>query len=509
MTVSSDLFDLIRSLSKTEKAYFKKNGTLFLREGGNKYLQLFDAIAGQTSYDEHKIRQLFKGEKFIRQISVAKNYLYNRILHTMQLFRHNAASEVYGQLDRSEFLFEKGLYRQAEKQLRIAEKLAIRHELHAALLAIREQKSEQFLKRRDPKGAEWEMGRSRLDIRALSNHSDYLALLAKTQQVYNQFGKTKNRKYLQEFKKIMRNPLLQNESRAITFSGKRRFYDIHAVYNSILGKEERAYHFSKKIISLFDENADKKKYAAIQYAGYLNNTLLYCHFLQRYRESRIYLEKFSGIKPLLSGKYEKARLFEIYTNNFLNLYNSTGLFEKAKKMLPVFIAELPLHAGKLADRDKLLLYGNIANTFFGLGEFKNCLAWINRTRNELPANLRPDLESEMHLLNILVHLELGHTELIPHLVNSYQRFLKSKEMITTPEKYLLAYFRKSRTEDTEAQRIGRMAELRDQLTGYIRSNRNRSSYSPPFFDMVCWLESKIEKREFSEVIRDKKKIFRE
>ena len=72
MANTNRLFELIHSLSKNEKRYFK----LFagFQMGEKKYLLLFDAIAEQKEYDEQKIITKFKGERFLKQLPVAKNY---------------------------------------------------------------------------------------------------------------------------------------------------------------------------------------------------------------------------------------------------------------------------------------------------------------------------------------------------------------------------------------------------------------------------------------------------
>ncbi len=506
MIISTSLFDLIHSLSKTEKTYFKKNSTAFLRERGNNYLQLFNVIAEQDSYNEKEIIRQFKGEKFVRQFSVAKNYLYNRILDTMQAYHRSVLSEVHGLMNKSEYLFEKGLYKQADKLLRMAEKIARKHELHSILISIYEhQKFDQAIKKREPGIAEKYIDKAEKEKLLLNNHLNFLKLLAQTQRVYNLYGKTKNKKYLTSFKKIMNNPLLKDESHALTFNNKRRFYDIHAVYNSILGNEQKAYYFSQKIISLFDTNPEKKRSAAISYAGYINNTLLFSHFLRKYREMENYLQKLVEIKSILISKYQKARLFQIYTSNYLNLYGTTGRFDVSEKKLPSIIAELSEHEKKLAPIDKFLIFGNLANTFLGLEDYKNCLAWINKIRNELPANTRPDLDSEIMLMNIIVHNELKHEELIPHLVTSYYRFLSKKELATKPEKYLLSFLRKLPGANTETKLKQSISQLKDRLDAYEKKEGNNPDYTPFFFDIVSWLESKIQKRSFAEIVREKAK----
>ena len=86
------LFQLIKSLSKTEKGYVKKycakNGT------NPAYLQLFTAIDNQENYDEEQIKNKFKGESFIKQLSVAKNYLIKTVLKSLRAYHSESTSNI-------------------------------------------------------------------------------------------------------------------------------------------------------------------------------------------------------------------------------------------------------------------------------------------------------------------------------------------------------------------------------------------------------------------------------
>ena len=56
-TVSEELFQLIKSLSKQEKRYFKLYASRHVIGEKNKYVQLFDAIDKQAAYNEEKIKK--------------------------------------------------------------------------------------------------------------------------------------------------------------------------------------------------------------------------------------------------------------------------------------------------------------------------------------------------------------------------------------------------------------------------------------------------------------------
>src|SRR5262245_6498315 len=143
MKPSSDLFNLIKSMHQTEKRYFKIYASKHIIGDQNKYVLLFDAIDQQAQstvgeYDEDKIKALFKKEKFIRQIHVAKNYLYHMILKSLHVYQSHASAEAELKelLHYEEILFAKQLYSQCPKVLKKAKKLAVKYEKQVYLLDI-------------------------------------------------------------------------------------------------------------------------------------------------------------------------------------------------------------------------------------------------------------------------------------------------------------------------------------------------------------------------------------
>ena len=86
-TTSNFIHQLIHSLTKNEKGYFVK---LLKVHGGDpmnkKYFLLFSAIDKQLTYNESALTNQFKAEPFIKQFSVAKNYLIQIILKSLIQF---------------------------------------------------------------------------------------------------------------------------------------------------------------------------------------------------------------------------------------------------------------------------------------------------------------------------------------------------------------------------------------------------------------------------------------
>ena len=110
MKPSHDLFDLVKSLSKTEKRYV----SLFLStssHGSNKdSLQLFRAISKQENYDETSLKKQM-GKSFSKHFSAEKNKLFELILESMLLYYRDRTEEkkVNALRYHAGFLFSKNL----------------------------------------------------------------------------------------------------------------------------------------------------------------------------------------------------------------------------------------------------------------------------------------------------------------------------------------------------------------------------------------------------------------
>ena len=136
MKPSTELFQLIKSLTKSEKRYFKLSSTL--QSGEKNYIKLFEAIENQFIYDEEAIKFLFKKETFIKHLPSEKNHLYNLILKSLRNFyTDNSADAILQELLRNiELLYNKALYKECIKNINKAKSIAYNYEKYYFLLDI-------------------------------------------------------------------------------------------------------------------------------------------------------------------------------------------------------------------------------------------------------------------------------------------------------------------------------------------------------------------------------------
>ena len=75
MKASTDLFDLVKSMSRSEILSFK----IACGADNQIYLQLFEAICEQTAYNEISLKKLLYKELKTAKFAVLKKYLFDRL----------------------------------------------------------------------------------------------------------------------------------------------------------------------------------------------------------------------------------------------------------------------------------------------------------------------------------------------------------------------------------------------------------------------------------------------
>ena len=126
-TASKKLFNIIKSLSGSERRYFKisVNPT---GDKGNKYSQLFDSILKQEEFDDEALQYQIYGHKQTetRKFSELKNYLFVQILKSLQGFDEKSSVDykVKNHLMNMKVLFKRSLYNDCTEELEKAKKLA-------------------------------------------------------------------------------------------------------------------------------------------------------------------------------------------------------------------------------------------------------------------------------------------------------------------------------------------------------------------------------------------------
>lgn len=503
MATSDDLFRLIKSLKQSEKRYFKIFSSTHVKGGQNNYVKLFEAIDRQDEYDEAAILKKFKKEKFVKQFSVTKNYLYNFILKSLRSYYSGKSIEtkINEDLDSVKILNHRGFYKRALKILKKTKQLAWEYEKYYQLLPI----------------LEWEYGifsvfysndkiqeykKKYLVERAyvfevIENEHQYSLLGDKAYDLYRENMVVRTEDDLMKYEEIIKHPLLQEIETALSYEAKKMFYNIWALYHTIKKEYLAAFSYDKMQLELLEENKNIKEDKIFYYLEISHNLLYNCLELKHYDEFQEIMEK---VKEIPSKKqYAEKLSFQDYAQIFdtihgldLDYYFDTRQFDKALEATDFIKKGLKKYRAALEDETKIHLYFKVSKLLFYVGKWEDALEWVTKIDFYEKQTSADGTICYARILKLLVYYELGESyfDLLQYEIKSTRRFLQKKGRLYQVEDTILKYlYRLVSTSDLD---------LRDDLyikfksaLQYLMLQKFEESASA-YLNLTYWLESKIE-----------------
>jgi len=189
-----------------------------------------------------------------------------------------------------------------------------------------------------------------------------------------------------------------------------------------------------------------------------------------------------------------------YVHEF-NKYFMLGDFSKGVLLMNRIKPGLEEFINKLDNHSRIILYYKIACLYFGKEEYREAIKWLNKIINSGEADLREDVHCFARILNLISHYELGNTDIIDYCLKSTYLFFLKKDDLHIYQKYILEFLKNLNRNLTEKDLIDRFESLRKRLLPLVDSAYEKRMFI--YFDIISWLESKIQKRPVQEVIREK------
>ena len=252
------LFQLIKSLQKSEKRHFK----LYIKRNSNnddlKIIHLFDVLDKLEEYDEKSILKKLPSIQKI-QLANLKSHLYKQILSSLRLLKttDNIDLQLSESLDFARLLYNKGLKLQALKILEKAKELARANQKFNSMAQVisLEKKIETLHITRSSIDRTEILTKEALDI---SGHIDRVTRLSNLTLMlyrwYVQYGHARNEEDEKDIKAYFKSNVPPSENAVNGFYEKLYFYQSYCWYAFIRQDFLMYYRYSQKWMNLFEED---------------------------------------------------------------------------------------------------------------------------------------------------------------------------------------------------------------------------------------------------------------
>jgi hypothetical protein len=503
---TDELFQLVRSLDKSEKRMFK----LYLKRSDGaedlKVTRLFDALDKMEEYDEEL---LLKKNKSIKkqQLSNMKAHLYKQVLSSLRQTKNDTNIDIVlnEQMAYARILYNKGLYMQSLKTLDKIKQLAkVNNQLTFQLQALIFEKKVEAL----------HITRS-IDDRAeaLSRESDdvnrHLTLLSSLSNLslqlygwYIKMGHARDEKDVAAVKMFFDANLPQFNISTMQFYEKMYLYQSYCWYGFILQDLLMYYRYTQKWVDLFDAEPLMKTVEPGQFIKGIHN-LLSAHFdlnnYEKFAETLQQFEAFACSENARSNPNTKIQTFVYISIARINKHFLEGTFTEGLALVPTVEEKLVEYKLNLDRHRILIFYYRFACLYFGSGNSEKAVEYLNKIIN-WKVDLRTDLQCYARLLHLIAHYELGNFSILEHLIKSVYRFMAKMKNLSVVEEEIFRFLRKSFSLAPNKM-IPAFKALKDRLERYKGNPLETRSFM--YLDITGWLESKIQNVPVEQVRRNK------
>lgn len=483
----------------------RRNFKLFaqLQDGDKKYIQVFDAIEKQTDYDEKKLLKQFEGERFTKQFSVAKNYLYRYILKTLHIFHKDPHSELVTLIHQVRILMGKNLFDQAQKLLRKAKHKAEDQEAFKELLALLQMEREIYFHNKKLNQFEafiQDIQEKELDyVAKVENLIHYKHLQDQTRLCKKRIREARNKGDLQPFREILENPLVASPDQPLSNRARIQRFAILCDCALYEGRFEDCEEYSGRIIELFEANPGIREVDNLMYLLELSYLSGFQYRNGKHDLAYETLERLRNATTL--SHQEQLRIFEKYSQITLAIALERGDLKNGREAALTIEQEFGQMEGKIRKAIELSLFFHLAYFWLIAGEPSQALKWINRLLNEPKTELRVDLQCMARILNLIIHYELGNRDLVEYSAKSAYRFIYKRKRLFKFEQFALRIVRKLNEsfEEGEADRILKdgMEEFQEILSDPFESK------ALVLFDIHSWMKARLRKVPLAVIKQEK------
>ncbi len=500
------LFQLIRSLEKSEKRNFKLYVTRNSAGENLKVVELFDALDKMQEYDEAVLLKKTPGIKK-QQLSNLKAHLYRQILSSLRLLRDDQAIDIqlHEQLGYARILYNKGLYLQSLKVLDKLKEMARQHNQVSFLLQALffEKKIEALhITRSGENRAETLVRESEDAIRRMQRINDTSNLSLLLYDWYIRQGHARNRQDEAQLDTFFAQHMPREPLPEKGFYEQLYVYMSYTWYAFIRQDFLMYYRYTAKWVELFQKHSEMIKVETLQYIKGLHN-LLSAHFDLRNEEGfRKTLEVFEAMEKMevvQTNDNNRIQAFVYGQQAKINRHFLEGSFTEGQALIPYLEEKLEEYRLQIDRHRILVFYYKIACLYFGSGNNEKAIDYLQKIINR-KADLRTDLQCYARLLHLIAHYELGNFDLLEYLVKSVYRFMAKMGSLSPVEEEMFKFLRKA-FRFPEGDLKAEFQKLLDKIKPYENDPRETRTFS--YLDVISWLESKVQGVPVQEVIRRK------
>ncbi len=502
MTRIESLVSLMQSMTTAEKRQFSMN---FPKGDFSKdYLIIYRIIEREKKLDPGKIKNLFFLNKPEGSFDTAIKYLYDKLLDLLLAVRKNKESFflLFQDILKAKMLFERSMFRECFVLLKeIIDEAKRLENYHALLLASKLELD--YLSRmnfldvteQELFHKQYAMGDVLKLIRTINAQSSLYELL-KHRLIHK--GNMRSDKQKQEMNDLVVSELsIVASSKDTNFEIMKMHQLFQANYLISVGDYKAAFNSFKELTILFESNSHLWENPPFDYLSTLEGVLEGLRSVGNYEGMDYFLAQLRNLTKHSSLNFRVNAICLLFQYELIPLLDR-GNFADCKKLIERYKEVLYDKFSWLSPirQSELCLYTSLI--YLGNRQFKRAKKFIannafDRSLGELP------LSRTIKLVRLMLYYEEGDFDVIQYETRSFKRGISSQKDQTFQIEHRMLWFLNQNTLPT-------LQRTRNELWSNIEPSIEALRYDKyesqvlRLFDFTAWMESKILKKNLSDIL---------
>ena len=501
-TISTDLWQLINSLSSAEKTYFKRNFSGLVAKGEVIYLRLFDEIATQNVYDEEKILKTLKDKISNKNISAQKTYLHKRITTALINYHNanNSENDLYQQILLIRLYRNKGLLDMAYKVWKRAIADARQTESFSLLTILKSEYEKMALFNTVHLSNEESHSIFRGDNNSYENFIKILQL----RDIYAEVVQLKSKAHFDhtpEFRDkiaVIQQKLALKYERPLIYSFWYEHYYLaaEATIYYLLGQSAEAFTVLKKSFVLW-KSAPQKIPANVEFFIEVMNMINYAGiasgdfaFVQAVFED--------SITKQIKDKTNSANFKAIRYITLSKIYHKTAQYNEVDKLVSQIKKEYKEWASLLNAELHMTLQNSIAISCFVLEQYEDAFYYCKNAYTSYRKSVRQESSAFTQIFLLLIHFEMKNHRLFESQSKNTSSYFKKKAQQHPFEKIMVSCLIKAFYLPSYSERKALFQATLEKLREKSDNNVQKAAFN--IFNYPRWLQSKIERISYRQYV---------
>jgi tetratricopeptide (TPR) repeat protein len=350
------------------------------------------------------------------------------------------------------------------------------------------------------------IGETEKTAMSISNINTFSNLALRLTNLYQRSGFLRNTSEEEHLHNLLFSSLPDYNEKDLSFHEKMYLYQSLTGYYFFRQEMRKGLVQARKWVKLFEDQPQMIRLRTEMYIRALNSLLVVQNKLSRYDEFMQTHRKLVAIKrnkEIILTENINLNLFKAIYIHEINRHFMLGEFSSGVRIVARLESELNTFLPQLDKNTVILFYYKIACLYFGASQFRQALKWLNKIIQFGGKEIREDLQAFARIVRLICFFELENSDMMDYSTRSLYRSLLKEKNFPGYTRLLLDFLKEDPRPPGPDRLKARFRRLRIAMQRIKRDPYEKRAFY--YFDILSWLDSRIENRSVQEVIQGKNK----